>query len=57
MAVVLWQEVHVLALDEPTNHLDLPSIHALEIVLDSCNCALIFVSHDPVFLDALVNHH
>ncbi len=49
------QSPYLIIMDEPTNHLDLPSIQALERALDSCECALILVSHDAVFLQSLVN--
>ena len=45
----------ILILDEPTNHLDIRSIEALQDVLDDCACALVLVSHDEQFLDALVD--
>jgi ATPase subunit of ABC transporter with duplicated ATPase domains len=48
---------YLIIMDEPTNHLDLPSIKALETALDSCDCAMVLVSHDPVFLNALVKTH
>jgi ATPase subunit of ABC transporter with duplicated ATPase domains len=48
---------YLIIMDEPTNHLDLPAIETLERTLDSCDCALVLVSHDPVFLKALVNIH
>jgi len=40
-------------MDEPTNHLDLPSIEALESALTDCPCALLLVSHDQRFLEAI----
>jgi ATPase subunit of ABC transporter with duplicated ATPase domains len=40
-------------MDEPTNHLDLPSIKALEAALTACPCALLLVSHDERFIDAV----
>jgi ATPase subunit of ABC transporter with duplicated ATPase domains len=43
----------LVALDEPTNHLDLPSIECLERALAECPCALLLVSHDRRFLEAL----
>ena len=43
----------LLVLDEPTNHLDLPSVEALEAALADCSAALVLVSHDARFLDAL----
>ena len=51
----LLSDPWLLMLDEPTNHLDLPSIEALEQALSEVECALVLVSHDRVFLDALVN--
>ena len=44
---------HVLILDEPTNHLDLDSIAAVEAALTGYDGAVIVVSHDADFLDAI----
>ena len=44
---------HLVVMDEPTNHLDLPSIECLEEALAECPCAMLLVSHDERFLDAL----
>ena len=40
-------------LDEPTNHLDLWSIEAVEAGLSAFDGALLVVSHDETFLDAI----
>ena len=43
----------LLLLDEPTNHLDLESIAAVEAGLQAYDGALLVVSHDAAFLDAI----
>jgi ATPase subunit of ABC transporter with duplicated ATPase domains len=47
----------LLILDEPTNHLDLTSIEAVEAALAGYDGALLVVSHDADFLDALGVEH
>src|SRR5690606_38402583 len=43
----------LLILDEPTNHLDIDSIEAVEARLRAYDGALLVVSHDEAFLDAI----
>jgi len=43
----------LLILDEPTNHLDLDSVAAVEAALRAWDGALVVVSHDSDFLDAV----
>lgn len=55
LACVLYAEPppQLLLLDEPSNHLDLASTQALEAMLSSYRGALVVVSHDDAFLQAL----
>ena len=53
LGVVLATEPDLLLLDEPTNHLDLESIRWLEGHLEQQRGALLVVSHDRAFLDAV----
>jgi ATP-binding cassette subfamily F protein 3 len=53
LARLLLQEPDVLILDEPTNHLDVDSVAWLEQQLGSWPGALLFVSHDRDFIDAV----
>ena len=43
----------LLILDEPTNYLDIDSLEAVEAGLRGYDGALLVVSHDPAFLDAI----
>ena len=43
----------LLILDEPTNHLDIESVEAVEAGLRAYDGALLVVSHDRAFLDAI----
>ncbi len=53
LARVLAMEPDLLVLDEPTNHLDLDTIEWLQNYLASINKAVLFVTHDRYFLDAV----
>jgi ATP-binding cassette, subfamily F, member 3 len=50
---MLADDPQLLILDEPTNHLDLPSIEELETALAKYSGAILFVSHDGYFRDAI----
>jgi ABC transport system ATP-binding/permease protein len=53
LAQALVARPDVLLLDEPTNHLDLDSIEWLQTLLADWGGALLFVSHDRAFIDAV----
>ena len=53
LAQAIISNPDLLLLDEPTNHLDIDSILWLENFLKGFNGALLFVTHDRVFLQAL----
>jgi len=53
LGVVLASDPDLLLLDEPTNHLDLDTIAWLEGHLRSFRGAVLVVSHDRAFLDAV----
>ena len=53
LAQVLVKEPDLLILDEPTNHLDIDTIVWLENYLKTLNKAVLMVTHDRYFLDAV----
>ncbi len=53
LARLLLQRPDVLVLDEPTNHLDVDSVAWLEQQLVAWPGAILFVSHDRDFIDAV----
>ena len=53
LARLLLAEPDVLLLDEPTNHLDVDSVKWLESHLQDWPGAILFVSHDRDFIDAI----
>ncbi|MCE4562959.1 ABC-F family ATP-binding cassette domain-containing protein [Maribellus sp. CM-23] len=55
LAKLLLQKPDVFLLDEPTNHLDIESIQWLEDFLKDYKGAVILVSHDKTFLNAVCN--
>ena len=56
LAQALFGNPEALLLDEPTNHLDLDSIHWLIDFLVRYEGALIVISHDRHFLNAVTTH-
>ena len=54
LAKLLLRQPNLLLLDEPTNHLDLEARNWLETYLNEYPHAVILVSHDRFFLDAVV---
>lgn len=55
LAKLLLQHPDVLLLDEPTNHLDIESIQWLEQFLAHRANAVLLVSHDRAFMNAVTN--
>jgi ATPase subunit of ABC transporter with duplicated ATPase domains len=53
LIAMLANNPQLLILDEPTNHLDLPSIEELETALAKYSGAVLYVSHDGYFRDAM----
>ncbi len=53
---LLIERPSLLILDEPTNHLDFKALIWLEDYLKSYKGAILIVSHDRFFLDALTDH-
>ncbi|MDR0384857.1 MAG: ATP-binding cassette domain-containing protein [Prevotellaceae bacterium] len=55
LAKILLTKPRLMLLDEPTNHLDIESIQWLEDYLKNYYGALLLISHDRAFLDAVTN--
>jgi ATPase subunit of ABC transporter with duplicated ATPase domains len=53
IAAMVAAKAELLLLDEPTNHLDFPSLDVLEAALREYPGAIVAVSHDRAFLDAI----
>ena len=55
LARALVSDPDILLLDEPTNHLDIPTIIWLEQQLQNFNGAIVLITHDRRFLQAIAN--
>ncbi|HHV99572.1 MAG TPA: ABC-F type ribosomal protection protein [Clostridiaceae bacterium] len=55
LAKLLLEEPDILLLDEPTNHLDMDALEWLEDFLKSYKKAILVISHDRYFLDAVTS--
>lgn len=55
LAKLLLRNPDVLLLDEPTNHLDIESIGWLEEFINTQSKAVVLISHDRAFIDAVTN--
>ncbi|MCB0350793.1 MAG: ABC-F family ATP-binding cassette domain-containing protein, partial [Bdellovibrionales bacterium] len=55
IAQLMLKEAQVLVLDEPTNDLDSDTLDVLEDALSEFNGAVILVTHDRYFMDAVSN--
>jgi ATP-binding cassette subfamily F protein 3 len=53
LIAMLANRPQIIFLDEPTNHLDLPSIEELETALKQYHGAIVYVSHDSRFSEAV----
>ncbi|MCR5763849.1 MAG: ABC-F family ATP-binding cassette domain-containing protein [Treponema sp.] len=56
LAQVLVEDTKLLLMDEPTNHLDITTISWLQDYLAETKRAVLMVTHDRYFLDAVCNH-
>jgi ATPase subunit of ABC transporter with duplicated ATPase domains len=56
IAAMVAAKAELLLLDEPTNHLDFPSLDVLESALRDYPGAIVAVSHDRAFLEAIGTH-
>lgn len=55
LAKILLQKPDLILLDEPTNHMDIESIQWLEEFLVNSAKAVVVISHDRAFVDAITN--
>jgi ATP-binding cassette subfamily F protein 3 len=55
MGKILARDANLILLDEPTNHLDMESCDALMAAIDDFAGAVVFVTHNELFLHTLAN--
>ncbi len=55
-AKLVLTPANFLLLDEPTNNLDIPSVEALEQVIEGYQGTVFVISHDRYFLDSVATH-
>jgi ATPase subunit of ABC transporter with duplicated ATPase domains len=55
LAIAQAKNPKLLLLDEPTNHLDIEGLEVLQRFLSSSSRTYVIVSHDPFFLDMVVD--
>lgn len=55
LAKLLTSDANLLLLDEPTNYLDTDSLEALQNLLQAYQGAILLVSHDQAFVNAVAN--
>lgn len=55
LAQLMMQSAQILVLDEPTNDLDTDTLEVLEQALRDYNGAILLVTHDRYFMDAVAN--
>ena len=56
LLTALSRQPNVLVLDEPTNDLDLPTIEAVESLLNAYDGVIVLTGHDRAFLDSVAQH-
>ena len=53
LASVAANRANLLIMDEPTNNLDIPTVEAVESALENYSGAILLVSHDREFVEAV----
>jgi ATPase subunit of ABC transporter with duplicated ATPase domains len=53
LASIAANRANLLIMDEPTNNLDIPTVEAVESALENYSGAILLVSHDREFVEAV----